>query len=206
MKHLIFLAVLFSLLALTACSEGDTILGSPFQGHDANEMMGLMHDMMDEMEAMPVTNDPDEDFALMMHHHHMGATNMANKELEKGDDATLRQMATEMIAKQQAEMAELMAFVESHTVHLNKPEYTQEIMGIMEHLNGDKDIQPLTGNTDHDFAVLMIPHHESAIEMAEALLKYGEDAETRQIAQQIIEDQKTEVLKLQQWLINNKPY
>lgn len=204
MKYSFFFAFLLALLTVAACKDNQN--GLDFQSHDENEMMGLMETMMDEMNALMPTNDPDEDFAVMMQHHHMGATNMANKELEKGTDATLRQIATEMIAKQQVEIAELMQFANGHAVHLNKPAYTQAIMDIMENMMRDKDSRPLTGVTNHDFAVLMIPHHESAIRMAEALLKYGEDAETRQIAQAIIDDQKVEIRKLQDWLIANKPY
>ena len=206
MKYSLFAAFLLALLTFTACKDSDSVNGLDFQSHDENEMMGLMETMMDEMNALLPTNDPDEDFAVMMQRHHAGATNMANKELEKGTDATLRQIATEMIAKQQVEIAELMQFADGHAVHLNKPAYTQAIVDIMENMMRDKDIKPLTGNTNHDFAVLMIPHHDSAIQMAEALLKYGEDAETRQIAQNIIDDQKVEIRKFQYWLIANKPY
>jgi uncharacterized protein (DUF305 family) len=205
MQNPLFFIVVSALLAFTACDKnaGD---GLTFQSHSVNEMMALMHDMLYELEALPTTDDPDEDFALMMHHHHEGAITMAEMLLEKGDDATLKQIATDMMAKQRAEQTELMQFVESHAAHLNKPEYTAEIVEIMEHLNGDKDTRPLTGDADHDFAVLMLPHHESAIDMAEALLEYGEDAVTRQLARQMIDDQKVEIHELQEWLIANKPY
>src|SRR6516162_1439174 len=44
----------------------------------------------------------------------------------------------------------------------------------------------LTGSADHDFVVMMIPHHQSAIEMARVELQYGKDSKVRQLAQNIM--------------------
>jgi len=46
-----------------------------------------------------------------------------------------------------------------------------------------------TGNPDRDFVIQMIPHHQGAIDMAEALLIYGKDPELRQLAKGIIVEQ-----------------
>jgi uncharacterized protein (DUF305 family) len=57
-----------------------------------------------------------------------------------------------------------------------------------------------TGDPDVDFAKGMIPHHEGAIAMAEIVLEYGEDEEIRQLAEEIIAAQESEIDFLQQWL------
>lgn len=57
-----------------------------------------------------------------------------------------------------------------------------------------------TGNPDHDFAAMMIPHHEGAIDMAKAELLYGEDPVIRRLAQEIIVDQQSEVEAMNLWL------
>ena len=36
-----------------------------------------------------------------------------------------------------------------------------------------------TGEPDHDFVTMMIPHHQGAIDMAKALLLYGKDQQKR---------------------------
>src|SRR5213075_3026667 len=48
---------------------------------------------------------------------------------------------------------------------------------------------PYTGNPDVDFRTHMIPHHQGAIAMAKVGLKYATDAETKKMAQKIIDDQ-----------------
>ena len=59
---------------------------------------------------------------------------------------------------------------------------------------------PMDGNVDHDFAAMMVPHHEGAIEMAKAELLYGKDPQMRRIAQEILVDQQSEIDLMQLWL------
>ena len=58
----------------------------------------------------------------------------------------------------------------------------------------------MNGNVDHDFATMMIPHHEGAIEMAKAELIYGKDPVMRRLAQEILVDQKSEIDAMNLWL------
>ena len=50
-----------------------------------------------------------------------------------------------------------------------------------------------TGDVDHDFAAMMIPHHQGAIDMAIAELKYGKNEQLRRLAQEIIVTQQQEI-------------
>jgi hypothetical protein len=57
-----------------------------------------------------------------------------------------------------------------------------------------KDMAPKpTGDVDHDFVAMMVPHHQGAIEMAQAVLRYGHNEQVRRIAQEIIVDQLQEI-------------
>jgi uncharacterized protein (DUF305 family) len=58
----------------------------------------------------------------------------------------------------------------------------------------------MNGNVDHDFATMMIPHHQGAIDMAKAELTYGKDPVLRRLAQEIIVDQQSEIDAMQLWL------
>jgi uncharacterized protein (DUF305 family) len=49
------------------------------------------------------------------------------------------------------------------------------------------------GDVDADFAAMMIPHHQGAIEMALAELRHGKNPQLRRIAQEIIVDQQQEI-------------
>lgn len=50
-----------------------------------------------------------------------------------------------------------------------------------------------TGDVDADFAAMMIPHHQGAIDMAVLELRYGRNEHLRRIAQEIIVDQQQEI-------------
>jgi hypothetical protein len=50
-----------------------------------------------------------------------------------------------------------------------------------------------TGDIDRDFAAMMIPHHQGAIDMAMIELRYGKNEQLRRIAQGIIVEQMQEI-------------
>ncbi len=52
------------------------------------------------------------------------------------------------------------------------------------------------GDADAEFAAMMIPHHEGAIAMATAELKYGKNPQLRRLAQEIIITQQQEIVAM----------
>jgi uncharacterized protein (DUF305 family) len=55
------------------------------------------------------------------------------------------------------------------------------------------------GDVDADF-LLMIPHHQSAIDMARVEIEQGDDEETRAMAQAIIDAQEAEIAEMRAML------
>jgi hypothetical protein len=54
-----------------------------------------------------------------------------------------------------------------------------------------------SGDVDRDFAVTMIPHHQGAVDMALAELRYGRNEQLRRLAQEIIVTQRDEIRVMQ---------
>ena len=52
------------------------------------------------------------------------------------------------------------------------------------------------GNIDNDFVAMMTPHHQGAIDMAVAYLRYGQNEQLRRIAQEIVIEQQQEILAM----------
>jgi len=58
----------------------------------------------------------------------------------------------------------------------------------------------MTGNVDRDFMMMMIPHHQSAIDMARVELKYGRRPAVKAMAHDIIASQSKEISQMRAWL------
>jgi len=56
----------------------------------------------------------------------------------------------------------------------------------------EMDIKP-SGDIDADFVAMMVPHHQGAIDMALAQLRYGRNEQLRRLAQEIIVTQQQEI-------------
>jgi uncharacterized protein (DUF305 family) len=57
-----------------------------------------------------------------------------------------------------------------------------------------------TGDTDRDFVRMMLPHHQAAVDMAKAELQYGQDAELKALATDIVAAQDKEITMMKAWL------
>src|SRR5690242_5480797 len=74
------------------------------------------------------------------------------------------------------------------------------MMQSMQGMQKELSAAPMTGDADHDFAAMMSPHHQGAIDMARAELDHGKDPVLRRMAQDIIAAQEKEIGDLKDWL------
>ena len=79
-------------------------------------------------------------------------------------------------------------------------QFMQAMNASMERMGRQMASAPMNGNVDHDFAAMMIPHHQGAIDMAKAELLYGKDPVMRRLAQEILVDQQSEIDAMRLWL------
>ncbi len=179
----------------------------PTDGKDMNTMhtdlKASMDKSMKQMKEMKMTGDFDLDFANMMIMHHQAAIDMSEVELAKGSDAQIKTMAQNIITAQKAEIAQLQQFAGQHKMteakkeHLEKHNELGETMNMME---GKMMAMKMSGNMDKDFVMMMIPHHESAVAMAQNEIAHGKEFELKKLAQKIIMDQNKEINDFKAWL------
>lgn len=62
----------------------------------------------------------------------------------------------------------------------------------------------MTGDPSIDFAQMMIPHHQAAVDMAEVYLRDGHDPQLRAMSQQIVTSQRKEIGTLEAWLAKHR--
>jgi hypothetical protein len=70
--------------------------------------------------------------------------------------------------------------------------YLAENDAAMAKMMNDMTVKP-TGDVDRDFVAMMVPHHQGAIDMALAVLRYGRNEQLRRLAQEIIVTQQQEI-------------
>lgn len=81
--------------------------------------------------------------------------------------------------------------------------FMKETMAAMDSMHKEMmEGSKMNGMPDHDFMVMMIPHHKGALQMAEIYLKYGTDDKVKKLARNIASAQKKEIAQMEKWLKN----
>ena len=178
---------------------------------DESQMSDMLRDytrsmtrMHDEMMIGMRYNDPDTAFAKGMLGHHRGAVEMAKIELKYGIDEAMRQLAQDVITAQQAEIDVLNKWLASHPDAAKPKPNTvamqQAYAKSMENMHGEMTLGVSDPVPDMAFARGMLPHHIAAVDMAKVQLEYGTDEEMRQLAQDVIDNQQTEIDVMKNWI------
>ena len=78
--------------------------------------------------------------------------------------------------------------------------FASQMMQAMDRMDSGMMAAKPTGDPDRDFAAMMIPHHQGAVDMAKVQLIYGRDPVLRRLAQAIIVEQQQEIELMQRFL------
>ena len=75
-----------------------------------------------------------------------------------------------------------------------------DLMAAMQKMHAEMEAMKMSGDMDHDFAMMMRSHHQGAIDMAKLEVAHGKDKQIKQMAQKMIADQTKEIAKLDKWM------
>ena len=190
-RLLALLAVAFAAVAFVGCG-GDDEAERPSAGG------GAEHEAAGHSGTTSAGAAVDRAFAQAMIPHHESAIEMASIAEERATSTFVKELAAEIIAAQDAEIATLKRIDEE----LEGKGVEPGNLGVPEHMQGmDDDPEELrtADRFDRAFVDMMIPHHEGAIEMAKVELAKGEDAELKRLAQAIIDAQQREIAEMNEF-------
>jgi uncharacterized protein (DUF305 family) len=176
--------------------------GGGMAGMDHDQMghgsMGMGSGGMARQMVMENGKYSDKAFIDAMVPHHQGAIEMAEVALKKAEHEEIKQLSRAIISTQQAEIQELKSIKEEEFGTSEVPmEMSSEEMKMM----GMTDPDELANKDPFDKAFIdaMMPHHQSAIEMAQVALKESENPEIKELAETIVIAQQREIQQMLQW-------
>lgn len=168
------------------------------------EVQAIMQDMMQQMNKMEMTCDPDVDFAHMMIMHHEAGIRMSEALIAHGHSAEAEMMAMEAIENDEESIARLEAFLAAHTTAepLSKEECKEFMMEMKHAMHTMMQCMRQVHSTDADilWASQMICHHQGALDMSQIELKYGDDDAALEEARMIIEEQSMHIMELAEFI------
>ncbi len=205
----ILLPIAFAALIVSCQKTEAAVVETPIDHVDhqhekifpVNEMVTLMDDMMVKMHDQTPSRNNNADFATMMIAHHVGAVEMSELLLEKGKDPILKSFAEEVIAAQNTEIEQMKNFQNTREISTDYEKFQQALNQSMAAMM-DKNIK-VHHDIDKDYVQQMIPHHKSAVEMAEVYLKFGKQPELLKLSKSIVAEQNKEIAELEMWLQKN---
>jgi uncharacterized protein (DUF305 family) len=203
---------------LAACgstSGGQQDSGSAGHGEHGNAkesggMAGMDHSNMDHgsmgmgpggmAQKMVMENGKYSDKAFIdaMVPHHQGAVEMAEVALENAEHEEIKQLSQNIISTQRAEIEQLKAIKQQEFGTSKVPmEMSAQEMQMM----GMTDPEALADSEPFDKAFIdaMIPHHESAISMAQVAYRQSNNPEIKTLAEGIVEAQTREITQMEAW-------
>jgi len=83
--------------------------------------------------------------------------------------------------------------------------FLSENAAAMKEMMEDMTIKP-TGDVDRDFVAMMVPHHQGAVDMAKAELKYGHNEQLRRLAREIVAMQQQQITVMRDAVVEGKSF
>jgi uncharacterized protein (DUF305 family) len=96
-------------------------------------------------------------------------------------------------------------YVTDRPVHSEEQQFLSESYVAMNKMMADMTAEP-AGDIDRDFVAMMVPHHQGAVEMAKAELKYGHNEQLRRLAREIVATQQQEITMMRDAVSDGQSY
>lgn len=156
--------------------------------------------------------NPDVAFVKNMIHHRQGVIRLANLQLEYGTDASLQHLAKDTIIARENEIWLMTHWLkEVHPTQTKKTledeqnnkamydDIAQEYQDSLNQMHEQMLIGALQTDADMIFVHTMLPYFKGALALAQVELNYGTDTKVRNLANNIMMSQISEIQALQKW-------
>jgi len=186
-------AILSAVVAIGCSDDSSSVSGAGGNGSVAGAGGAGKNSLPQALQVegdrrVPYTPTTDLAFAEFFIGHHQMAIDMAKEEVDRGDDPEVVAMARDVIQAQTAEietMQRIKSQLSGSVPDMPGDPHADAEMHAAMHASG--------AELDRLFLLEMIPHHASALPAAHRALSYLQNAELKQLAEQIVMAQADEV-------------
>ena len=155
----------------------------------------------DQTTSTSQAESTDGAFITAMIPHHESAIEMAKIAQKQAQHPEIAKLADDIVSAQDAEISDMNTM---HQRMFGEPVDGADhgSLGLDENMMGmSMDMSSLENSKQFDKAFIdaMIPHHQGAIRMARIEIAQGQDQQTKDLAQAIIDAQSREIDEMNQW-------
>jgi uncharacterized protein (DUF305 family) len=167
-----------------------------------NIYLVIMDSMMVQMDKATNRRSMEADFVSQMIPHHEGAVAMATYEIQHGRNFGMVQLAKSILTEQRSEIQLMSIWL--MTTSANETElrmaFQNELDKTMTTMMEQLPSAERLSDIDRAFALVMIPHHQAAIDMARVMLKHAGEQQAIAFARQLISNEQIEIEQMTSYL------
>lgn len=206
MKNLQWMIVLFlGCVTLFSCKNDDDDVKVQPPSREENEFLITVNKMNARIDSLALSGHADEDFALVMVQHHQAAIDLANLELQKGDDNAVKSIAQKILDTKTVEKDSITLWLVGRkpTRNATSETFDAQMNSILDKYS-NLDAVNITGDADKDFAELMSIHNKALAEIGQSIVQLGHHDDMKAWARQMVVDANQWNVDLEAWLTANK--
>jgi uncharacterized protein (DUF305 family) len=162
-----------------------------------------MDTMMSKISTTKMTGNFDIDYAILMIDHSQGTVGMSGFEVNNGKDEKLKAIARNIMNDKNEEVTKLKEFLKNYKLTQSKQaedELTKATTGLTNKIKGIN----ASGNTDKEYASLMVEHLQYDVDLGTKLQTNGTSEELKKLAASVKDKQLKYIRELKTWLNANK--
>src|ERR671917_181968 len=189
--------IVLLVVAITVAAAAGAALASLFSGGAPADLPTQVSDI-----GAPSDSSPEAGFARDMMVHHAQAVEMAEIVRDKTESEEIRPLAADIALTQQAQIGQMQGWLQVWDLPPTGTEPAMSWMGEphegrMPGMASPEEINDLQQASPEEaevlFLQLMVPHHEAAVPMAQAVLEETDRKEVERLAGSIVASQQAEI-------------
>lgn len=173
-----------------------------------DEFTGVLKDIYSRVKTVKLTNNPEYDYSQIMSTFLEGAVSLSRKEISKGKDNTMKDLAKRTDKRLRSEISDFDKAKERQASKKEKEQgsgiTTRTFVSTLDLMMDRLRSYSPTGDFDYDFASILIIHHQTSINLSQAFLENSIDSDLTKTAKKLISQNEQDIEQMLEWKAKRK--